>query len=146
VRSCRTSTLTPACCAADPILCLLPAAYLGPENWLAWAEGSADGKTIADVYRSGAAGQVDRCTVESFCSQLPEACSAVSAGYRDTAAALLSTLLPAWCEPLHIQLALLTTLCVRLHTQERQDAAAAAGPHQDHHVSCQHPDRGCLQG
>lgn len=49
----RTSTLTPACSSVltQHTLCLLAAAYLGPENWLAWAEGSADGKTIADVYR-----------------------------------------------------------------------------------------------
>ena len=26
-------------------------AYMGPEMWLAWAEGRADGKTVADLYR-----------------------------------------------------------------------------------------------
>ncbi|KAF8063729.1 MAN4 [Scenedesmus sp. PABB004] len=30
-------------------------AYVGPERWLAWAEGSAEGKTVADFYASGRA-------------------------------------------------------------------------------------------
>jgi len=30
---------------------ILTAAYLGPETWLTWADGSAAGKTVADLYR-----------------------------------------------------------------------------------------------
>lgn len=109
-------------------------AYLGPEVWLTWAAGSAEGKTVADFYRC-----VSACThsTATCCYLLVLLAMHQPATEHVSRAA----------SPLERRLfvLLLAPLLTQRNAQEPEGAAAAGGSHSVCHKPRQHRHWGGVQ-